>query len=183
MKKLFSILLITCFLVPSAFAAKKAAGVSFQEKSGENLLLNGLGVRKKSFVKVYACGLYLQEKSNNASEIINKDEEMAIRLVITTGLVSKEKMQNAMTEGFETSTNGNTEPLKAEIADFNKCFNDEIVKQDEFFISYSPDKGVVVTKNGVEKGVIKGIEFKKALFGIWLGDNATDKKLKKMLLN
>ena len=183
MKKLIFILLITFLFSPLAFADQKAAGITFDENMGDNLVLNGVGLRKKSIIKVYACGLYLKEKTNKAQEIINADQPMAIKLVITTGLVSKEKMQNAMTEGFESSTNGNPAPLKEKIDKFNSCFSDEIVKKDEFIMSYSPETGTTVTKNNVEKGIIKGFDFKKALFGIWLGENPADKKLKKGMLN
>ncbi len=37
-------------------------------------------------------------------------------------------------------------------------------------------------KNGVKKGTIEGHDFKKALFGIWLGDNPADSGLKTGLL-
>ena len=33
-----------------------------------------------------------------------------------------------------------------------------------------------------KKGVIEGYDFKKALFGIWLGDNPADEGLKEGLL-
>jgi len=168
-----------------AIYAQEVGGVDFSNEiiiSGKNMVLNGAGLRKKAFIKVYACGLYLKEKTSDAKSIINADEPMAIKLVITTGLVSKEKMQDAMTEGFEASTNGNQAPLQAEIDAFNKCFNDEIVKKDDFLMTYIPGTGVVVSKNGTEKGIIKGLNFKKALFGIWLGDKPSDKGLKKDLI-
>ncbi|MGM0417280.1 MAG: chalcone isomerase family protein [Thermodesulfobacteriota bacterium] len=184
MKRLMAVLIIS-LLMSSGVMAQEVAGVQFPEKttiSGNEMVLNGAGVRSKMFVKVYACGLYLKSKTSNASEIINADEPMSIKLVITTGLVSKEKMQSAMTEGFESSTNGNTEALQDKIDTFNNCFRDEIVKEDEYVMTYVPETGVVVEKNGTEKGVIPGMDFKKALFGIWLGEEPADDKLKKSLI-
>lgn len=182
MKKLFLVLLVGLILSPSVMAAKKVGDATFEDKI-ENLVLNGAGLRKKAFIKVYASALYLKAKSSNAAEIINADQEMAVKLVITTGLVSKEKMQKAMTDGFESSTKGNTKSLQDKIDKFNNCFSDEIVKHDEFFIHYTPLKGVVVSKNGTQKGVIEGLDFKKALFAIWLGDAPVEEKLKKALLD
>eukprot|EP00767_Chilomastix_cuspidata_P007936 gnl/Chilomastix_cuspidata/8852.p1 GENE.gnl/Chilomastix_cuspidata/8852~~gnl/Chilomastix_cuspidata/8852.p1 ORF type:complete len:185 (+),score=17.67 gnl/Chilomastix_cuspidata/8852:59-613(+) len=184
MKRLLAVLLISLLITPAAMA-KEVAGVDFQDStiiSGKNMVLNGAGVRKKAFIKVYACGLYLQQKTDDAAAIINADEPMSIKLVITTGLVSKEKMQSAMTEGFESSTKGNTAALKEKIDLFNSCFNDEIVKKDEFLMTYIPETGVVVEKNGTEKGIISGLDFKKALFGIWLGDEPADDGLKEDIL-
>lgn len=168
-----------------AVSAKEVSGVNFLEQmkiSGKNMVLNGAGLRKKAFIKVYACGLYLKEKNSDSKAIISADEPMAVKLVITTGLVTKEKMQEAMTEGFEASTNGNQATIQDSIDLFNNCFNDEIVKGDEFMMAYLPGTGVVVSKNGTEKGIIEGLDFKKALIGIWLGDNPIDKGLKKDML-
>lgn len=182
MKRLLFALLICLMMTPAAMAVEKVAGVEFSDNLKE-LVLNGAGVRKKAFIKVYALGLYLKAENKDAAAIINADEPMAIKLVITTGLVSKEKMQKAMTEGFEGATSGNTAALKDKIDTFNNCFSDEIVKEDEFLMTYTPEAGVVVTKNGTHKGTITGIDFKKALFGIWLGEKPADDGLKKDMLD
>ena len=42
--------------------------------------------------------------------------------------------------------------------------------------------GVIVNKNGKLLTTIRGLEFKKALFGIWLGEKPADKNLKKGML-
>ena len=47
---------------------------------------------------------------------------------------------------------------------------------------YVPEKGLAVTINGKFKGLIEGIEFKKALYAIWLGDKPASSKLKKGML-
>jgi len=150
---------------------------------GESLQLNGAGIRKKAMVlKLYSGGLYLNSKSSSASSIINADETMAIKLVITSSFVSSDAMSEAVEEGFEASTGGNTAPLASEIKKFMGFFSDEIVEKDVFDITYQKGKGVVAYKNGKELGIISGMKFKKALFGIWLGDDPADSKLKKAML-
>ena len=63
------------------------------------LILNGAGIRKKAMVlKLYSGGLYLGKKSKDAASIINADETMAIRLVITSSFVSSEAMKDAVNE-------------------------------------------------------------------------------------
>ncbi len=47
---------------------------------------------------------------------------------------------------------------------------------------YVPEKGVVVFKNGKIQPIIEGLEFKKALYGIWLGEEPADDDLKEDLL-
>ncbi|MEM6684949.1 MAG: chalcone isomerase family protein [Bacteroidota bacterium] len=160
-------------------AANLPDTVNFHE---QELVYNGAGIRKKMWFKLYSGGLYLKQKSSDAKDIQNADETMVIRLYITSGMISSSKMINAVDEGFENSTNGNTAPIASKIETFKNFFSEEINDGDIFDIAYIKDKGVYVYKNSKEKGIIPGLEFKKALFGIWLGDKPADKKLKKGML-
>lgn len=184
MKKAF-FLLFTLALIASAPAQTKAGGatipntVSFE---GEKLILNGVGVREKFWMDMYAGALYLEEKSSNTNAIMAADEPMAIKIHIVSKLISSDKMIDAVNEGFENSTNGNTAPLAAEINKFKGFFSDEISKNDVFDIVYLPSKGVVAYKNGKEQGTIEGLGFKKALFGIWLSNKPADKALMEGML-
>ncbi|MEL6811245.1 MAG: chalcone isomerase family protein [Bacteroidota bacterium] len=150
---------------------------------GEELALNGAGIRKKAMVlKLYSGGLYLSSPSSDANAIINADANMAIKLHITSGFVSSEAMSDAVRDGFDASMDGNTSSLSSEINTFIGFFSDEIVEDNIFDITYQTGRGVVAYKNGKELGSIQGMAFKKALFGIWLGDDPADKKLKKGML-
>ena len=91
-------------------------------------------------------------------------------------------MVNALDEGLMKSTNNNITPIKEKVDKFKSYFKDEIKVGDKFILVYVPEKGVVFYKNGEKKGVIEGYDFKKALFGIWLGDNPADEGLKEGLL-
>jgi hypothetical protein len=48
---------------------------------GTDLVLNGLGIRKATFlnVKVYVAGLYLPQKSGEAGKIISAESALAAR--------------------------------------------------------------------------------------------------------
>ena len=153
-------------------------------KAGEaNVNLNGGGIRKKIIFKLYVGGLYLTSKSNDAKAVVNADEAMAVKLEITSSMISSENMSEAIMEGFEASTGGNTAPLKSEIDVFVNTFKkSEIVEGNVFDIVYVPGKGVESYKNGKLEGTIEGMDFKKALFGIWLGDKPADDDLKKAML-
>ena len=149
----------------------------------QELVLNGAGIRKKAMVlKLYSGGLYLPTKSSDAKAIIGSEDTMAIRLVITSSFVSSEAMSEAVADGFDASTDGNTAPMGIQIETFVSFFSDEIVEGDVFDITNQKGKGVVVYKNDKELGVIKSAAFKKALFGIWLGNDPADSKLKKGML-
>ena len=148
-----------------------------------SLKLNGGGIRKKAFFKLYVGGLYLTEKSSDASAIVNADKGMAVRLQITSGMISSDNMSEAILEGFENSTGGKTAPLKSKIDAFVNTFKkSEITEGNVFDIVYTSGKGVESFKNGKSQGVIEGLDFKKALFGIWLGAKPADEDLKATML-
>jgi len=181
MKKIvFLIAFMICANV--AVAQTKVGDVTLPNSvtlSGEEMNLNGAGMREKMWIDLYAGGLYVQTKSSDAAVIINADAPMAMKLHIVSAMVSQSKMVGAVTDGFEKTTTG-----KATTADkdtFIACFNDEITKEDIFDIGYVGGK-TKVYKNGKEKGEVEGLEFKKALFGIWLGKKPADKDLKKGML-
>jgi hypothetical protein len=178
MKKFFLVLLALLLLSPVAMA-KKVGDVDVADSisiDGQNLLLNGAGIRIKKVafinINVYSGGLYLKAKNSDAQSIMDADEPMAMRLHITTGMASTSKLIDAWNEGFERATGGKTAPIKDEIAKFNALFKKEPKEGDMYEIAYVPGKGITVAMNGESQGAaIAGLEFKKAVFGIWLANN------------
>lgn len=148
----------------------------------QNLVLNGSGVREKYFLDLYVAGLYLSQPNNQPAAIIDADTPMAVRIAITSKMVSQSKFIKSLQEGFQNSTQGNVEPIRAEIEKFRQCFAGEITRGDVFDLVYLPGQGVIVLKNGKRKGVAQGLAFKQALFGIWLSDHPADASLKQALL-
>ncbi len=184
--KNFLFILAAVFTLQLSTAQTQVGEVTLPNKitfNSENLALNGAGIRKKAVVlKLYSGGLYLANKSNNSTSIMNADETMAIRLVITSSFVSSDAMSEAVQEGFEASMKGNTKSLESEIKKFITFFSADIVEGDTFDITYQKGKGTVAYKNNKELGTISGLSFKKALFGIWLGNDPVDSKLKNAML-
>lgn len=176
---LFATALITFWHPACGFAAELPSTL----KTGEQqLVLNGSGTREKYFLDLYVAGLYLAEHSNQPAEIIQADAPMAMRIVITSKLVSQDRLVESLNEGFENSTQGHPEAIRAQIEQFRQAFAGEIVRGDVFDLVYLPTRGVLVFKNGKRTGAVAGLEFKQALFGIWLCDKPADKGLKQALL-
>lgn len=149
---------------------------------GTELMLNGAGMREKVVFDLYAGGLYLTSKSKDATAIINADETMAMKLDIVSGMVSSKKMVSAVDDGFDAAMNGDTSSLNDKIETFKGFFSDKIVKTNVFDIAYIKGTGTVVYKNGTKVGTIAGLDFKKALFAIWLGNDPADDDLKEAML-
>lgn len=183
---LFAFILSLHFSTVSAQTHLEVNGVTVPRKiefQNKTLQLNGAGGRSKMWLEVYVQALYLSQLSQDPKFIIDSDTEMAIRIEITSSMVSSNKLTKAMNAGFEKSAGSNLEELRPRIEDFKKLLSDAITEKDVFVLAYNPfDQTINVIKNDVVKGKIPGFDFKKALFGIWLSDKPVDDTLKKHLL-
>ncbi len=148
----------------------------------QQLVLNGKGSRSKYLMELYQAGLYLLQPNQQAQSVIDANHLMAMRIMITSKFVSQQKLVASLDEGFQNSTDGNTQPISTEIAQFRQCFADTISRGDVFDLVHVPNQGVLVLKNGQRQGAIAGLPFKQALFGIWLGDRPADATLRQALL-
>jgi len=186
------ILLVLTFLLSLQFSTVSAQaqlevnGVTVPRKveiQSKTMQLNGAGGRSKMWLEVYVQALYLSQLSQDPKFIIDSDTEMAIRIEITSSMVSSNKLTKAMNAGFEKSAGSNLEELRPRIEQFKTLLSDPITEKDVFLLWYNPfDQTVNVIKNDVVKGKVPGFDFKKALFGIWLSDKPVDETLKKHLL-
>ncbi len=174
------------FSTVSAQTQLEVNGVTVPRKievQNKTMQLNGAGGRSKMWLEVYVQALYLSQLSQDPKFIIDSDTEMAIRIEITSSMVSSNKLTKAMNTGFEKSAGSNLEALRPRIEQFKTLLSDAITEKDVFILVYNPlDQTVNVIKNDVAKGKITGFDFKQALFGIWLSDKPVDETLKKHLL-
>ncbi|TAL58118.1 MAG: chalcone isomerase [Bacteroidetes bacterium] len=180
------ILFLVFFLAPFLFlqAQTKINNITFPDTytSGKDkLLLNGGGTREKYWMDMYVGALYLPAKSKDAPAIVSANNSMGIRLCIVSGLITSEKMTEAVKEGFRKSTEGKQDAYKDKIAQFQKAFSEAIKKGDVFDIAYA-DETISIYKNNTLKAEIRGLDFKKAVFGIWLGKEPADEDLKEGML-
>ena len=173
------IIILSMFSLTPISAAEIPSSMEYQ---GAKLTLNGYGTRVKFFMKVYNTSLYLGSASSNAKEILDSDEAMAIRLDVTSSMVTSDAMKDALNSGLVKSTGGNTDPIAEEIKQLATAFNSDVTDSDFFEFIYMPDAGTNVLKNSTYIDTIPGIEFKKAFFGIWLSKNPIQKNLKKAML-
>jgi hypothetical protein len=184
MKRLM-VITVAVLMVTSLATAAQIGKVTLPDSlmaGNDTLLLNGAGFRVKFFMKMYVGGLYLMQKNHDPQMIIDADETMALKLHIVSGMITTKKMTDAINEGFKNSLGENVSSFKNEIDKFTSFFADEIKKTDIFDIAYIPKDGVSVYKNEKLKGTIKGFDFKRAVFSIWLGEKPADAKLKKGML-
>jgi len=181
LKKLIPLLLffLTTLSLTPIYAVEIPNSMEYQ---GVKLMLNGHGPRVQMFMKVYENSLYLEATNSNAEEIMNKDAAMAIRIDVTSSLVTVNAMKKALNEGLVKSTGNNIGPIMKEIDQLTSTFNSDVSTGDFYEFIYLPDAGTTVLKNSEYIDTIPGIEFKKAFFGIWISNNPIQKNLKKAML-
>ncbi len=185
MKTPTALLFILAFFVTiSTNAQTTVAGVTVPNtlKAGSTtLVINGAGLREKYWFDLYVGALYVQTKSKNGPELAKLDKPMAVKMHIVSSKITRDKMVDAINEGFEKSTGGNTAPISAKIKQLLDAFTG-ISVGDVFDLIYEPGKGVSLYKNAKLATTVPGLDFKQALFGIWLGPDAVDDNLRKGML-
>ncbi len=188
MLKKVTISLLLLFTLQDSVLAKKVGDADIPELlrvEQYELTLNGAGLKKRFFFKASACGLYLKEKESDFKKIIAADELMAIRMHILFKMdIPGKHMKREWRRIFNRVYRGNDEALKEDIDTFVALTPDKTLKNDVRDYVYIPGKGVHVYHNGVLKGVFKGLEFKKILFSVWLGEKNQNEgeKLKEWML-
>jgi len=184
MKKMILLVVAVLLIAPSVYAVE-VGGKNLPDTitvGNDTLVLNGAGVREKWFMDIYACGLYLKNKSSDANQIMSADEPMVIRMVVISGLMTQEKMVTALNEGFEKSTGGNIDAFRDKIDKYIAGHAGEIVADNVIEYQYIPGEGISVFRNGEKRTTINGLDFKKAVMGIWLCDEPAQESLKEKML-
>lgn len=148
----------------------------------KKMVLNGAGIRKKLFFKLYVGSLYLPEKTRDAVAIVEGRENMTIELNIISKLITSAKLKEALEEGFATVEPEKMELIKDRVKIFTGIFEGGKVKNGDIFTFNYISGNVETYKNGEHILTTEGQDFKEALFGIWLGERAIDKGLKAEML-
>jgi hypothetical protein len=184
MMRRFAALLVVCWLCIPAVGAGELAGVTMDDAvtvGDAALELNGMGLRKKLWVKVYVAGLYLEAPTKASAEAINAVATKRIVMHFLTNKATKKKMDAAWLEGFQANSPDNFGALEARVKTFMDYFGDMKV-DDVIELTMEPGTGTVVVLNGERKGVIEGEDFATALLKVWLGDHPPDEEMKAGML-
>lgn len=184
--------LLAAALIAGAFAqpavAAEVSGIKYADSlkvGGKDLQLNGLGVRNKMMFKVYATGLYLQDKKATVEEVLAAEGPRRLRLVMMRDVSSE-----SFGESFMSGINNNTESkdktkIVTQISTFGEMFAaiPGLKKGDVLDLDWIPGTGTVCTLNGKQVGeVVQDVNFYNAILRIWLGNKPADASLKPKLL-
>jgi len=180
-------LLLVAFLAAPALAAE-VAGVKVDERiklESSELVLNGAGLRTKSFFKVYVAGLYLAAKKTSADDVLALPGAKRVSMRLMRDLSAKQ-LTDALEEGIRDNTpTPEQEALKGRLAELTAIMSSlQSAKEgDVIALDWVPGSGTRIVLNGELRGKpIAGENFYRALLRIWLGDNPVSVSLKKALL-
>lgn len=171
-------------LLPNIGNAKALGGVHIEESfstSNTQLVLNGAGIRSKFFMDLYVASLYTPKAIQQVEAIIGSPV-LAIRLDILSTMITSDKMNAAINDGFKNATQGNTQAIEGAIEAFMATFNAPINVGDHFIFILEKGQGVSSIKNGQPQGHIQDEAFRQALIKIWLGDEPAQQSLKEAML-
>ncbi|MBC7494545.1 MAG: chalcone isomerase family protein [Flavobacterium sp.] len=190
MKQFSIILLVLSFFTANSQTFVELDGVKLptilkvkEENLKTKLLLNGYGVRDKMWISLYVQALYLTEKSSDPVSILNSNTPMAIKLHVTSSLITRQKLIDALKDGIKKSLTGKMSDIQDKMDTFISYLNKPIKEDDVYdFVYNSNNENLTVYINDEKIGTVNGFAFKRAFFGIWLEEKCADKTLKKRLL-
>jgi len=154
-----------------------APTVTVQQKT---LSLNGAGIRKKLFIKVYVGSLYTERKATTPAQLLADPGEKLVRMNFVYKKVEKEKMVEGFAEGFANNSPGVAGSAEAKA--FLSWFTADFVAGDTVDISLSPDGTVAASHNGKALGTVRSPALVQGVLLIWFGEKPADADLKKGML-
>ena len=184
MTRIAAAALLAC--LSTTASAREIEGVKVPDTldaGGSALVLNGAGVRKKSFlkVKVYVGALYLASRSKDPQAIVDSDESKAVRMVFMRD-VDRDKILEAFKEGFENNSKPQLASLLPKLETIRPAIPAELKEGQVLSVVYEPGKGSTVGVEGGKAVTVEGKDFADALFRNWFGKEPADSDLKEGML-
>lgn len=176
------ILLMMVFTTISAHALT-VDSINFEDKvnvAGKELVLNGVGIRKATFlkIKVYYGALYLTQKSTNSGTFLGTADPKQITMHFVRDVDAKD-LKKTYKEAFEGANPETYKSMLPTFEAFNANFTD-IKKGEVMTFQFLPD-GVVLTSAGKSHAKAGDAAFSKAILNMWF-INPLDAGLTKGLL-
>ena len=186
LKPLLLILILSFVAVSSPLAEEtERLGVKFPNEKqidGKRVILNGMAGAKFMFMKIMVRGLYLENPTQDAKEVIDSEQIKQLHTHYLTDRISASKMKKAVVDAIE-KTNP-PELVTAHRADIEKYAS--WMDQDSrpgltSTGTYVPGQGLRLEIGGKVKGTIPGKGFAQMYFRTALGDKANEDMKKEYL--
>jgi len=177
--------LLFAFLVAVPALAAEVGGVKLDDKvavGGQDLVLNGAGIRTRFMLKVYVASLYLPAKAGDVAGVLAKGPRR-IQMNLMRNL-SADQLVDALNDGLkDNNSEAELAAVKTQsdqLTSIMKGFGE--VKEGNVVTLDFVDGATQIGFNGAAKGSIAGEPFNRALTKVWLGDKPVQADLKKAML-
>jgi len=176
------------FTATSALAVREVGSAKFEDTqsvAGQNLVLNGAGMRVKMIIKVYALGLYLPQPEADPLAVMSADVPQRVQMVLLRD-VDAERMAHSLGHGMlEGLSGGQQAALSDRVHQLMQALihRGDANRGDVVIADYRPGVGTRISVSGQPVCAdIPGADFKQAFLGMWLGVHAADDGLRRKLL-
>lgn len=181
----FAVLLVSVSVVATA---AEVAGIKLEERTTlgtSELVLNGAGLKKRVFFKVYVAGLYLTEKRKSPAAVFALPGPKRVSITLMRSIPARALVDALRGDIRDNSSPEEQQALKGRVGDLaaNLLALGDGKERAVITFDWLPDAGTLVALNGEVKGnAIPGADFYRALLRVWLGDRPASAGLKKALL-
>jgi hypothetical protein len=162
----------------AAVASVDVGGARFAARieSTEPMVLKGSGVlRWKSLIRAYAAALYLPSDVSTGGALDDVPKRLEIEYFWAIdgpdfGRAADQLLVDRLgSEGVA--------PLRTRLDALHQSY-ESVEPGDRYALTYRPGVGTELSKNGRSLTVIPGSDFATAYFGLWLGDQPIDSRLR-----
>jgi hypothetical protein len=167
--------------------ARDIRATSFEESAtvplnGLRMGLAGVSAVERNYLSFYTVGLYVPKSNPDPHELARGSAACRIALQWVAPKVSAEAAKTYWTEEFARSIGDaqGVAHLNAAIARFVSAAA-PVQKGDVMLIDYDPESGLALTRNANPPVRFAGVEFARALLGIWFGDRAPAERRDELL--
>jgi chalcone isomerase-like protein len=176
---------VAALMLTGAALAAEVGGVKLDDKTavgGQELVLNGAGIRTRALFKVYVGSLYLPAKATTLEAVLAKAPRR-IQLNLLRDL-SGDQLSDAVNDGMkESNSAAEVEAVKAQTEQFIAVLKSMGALKEGSVITFDfADGATKVGFNGTPKGSVPGEAFNRALTRIWVGEKPVQADLKKAML-
>jgi len=178
-----TLLLLAFSIIPLSAQALTVENVTFADSvsiGGTQVpLRNAALLRYLKIIKAYVAALYVPEGVKSEEVLSDVPKRLEINYLVSIKGPDFGK-------GAEPTLQLNQTPaelakLRSRIDRINAIYRD-VKPGDRYALTYLPGRGTELALNGTPLTVIEGADFAAAYFGIWLGRDSIDDKLKRDLL-
>ena len=182
---------MTCFLfgllAGGTAVARDVSGVRVPDEirmqdPDLHLVLNGAGVRRKLFFRIYVAALYLPAPEQDAGRILALERPARLDMQFLYRFIKRGKLIESWDEGFRKNLDTEAyRALRPKIERFYRLFGNAR-RGDHYSFTFVPGRGVRVRIGRKPPVWIAGDDFARALLAIWIGEHPADEDLKQALL-